>query len=87
MTPYEKIRGHKYKKEILSLGEQVLARGPGAIVNQLLQSWVTGLSLGRVTPSDEHLIDTAAAVMKGRGVHRLQDTARRKSKTMFLAQL
>ena len=39
MTPYEKIRGQK--KEILQLGEQVLARRPGANVNQLLQRWVT----------------------------------------------
>ena len=37
MTSYEKIRGQKYRKEILPLGEQVLARRPGANVNQLLQ--------------------------------------------------
>ena len=37
MTPYEKIRGQKYRQEILPLGEQVLARRPGANVNQLLQ--------------------------------------------------
>ena len=35
MTPYEKIRGQKYREEILPLGEQVLARRPGANVNQL----------------------------------------------------
>ena len=34
MTPYEKIRGQKYRKEILSLGEQVLARRPGARMNE-----------------------------------------------------
>ena len=60
MTPCEKIRGQKYRKEILPLGEQVLARRPGANVNQLLQPWVTGLWLGRDTLSDEHLIGTAA---------------------------
>ena len=43
MTRYEKIRGQKYRKEILPLGEQVLARRPGANVDQLLQPWVTGL--------------------------------------------
>ena len=43
MTPYEKIRGQKYRKEILPLGEQILARLPGANVNQLLPLWVTGL--------------------------------------------
>ena len=52
MTPYEKIRGQKYRTEILPLGEQVLARRPGANVNQLLQPWVTGLWLGRDTLSD-----------------------------------
>ena len=49
MTPYEKIRGQKCRKEILPLGGQVLARRPGANVNQLLQPWVTGLWLGRDT--------------------------------------
>ena len=49
MTPYDTIRGQKCRKEILPLGEQVLARRPGANVNQLLQPWVTGLWLGRDT--------------------------------------
>ena len=44
MTPHEKIHGQKYRKEILPLGEQVLARRPGASDNQLLHSWVTDLS-------------------------------------------
>ena len=34
MTPYEKIRGQKYRKEISPLGEQVLARPTGARVNE-----------------------------------------------------
>ena len=76
MTPYEKIRGQKYRKEILPLGEQVLARRPGANVNQLMQPWVTGLWLGRDTPSDEHLIGTAAGVTRSRAVRRLQEPAR-----------
>ena len=63
MTPYEKIHGQKYRKEILPLREQVLARRLGANVNQLMQPWVTGLWLGRDTLSDEHLIGTAAGVM------------------------
>ena len=33
MTPYDKIRGQKYRKEVLPLGEQVFARRPGANVN------------------------------------------------------
>ena len=37
MTPYGKIRGQKYREEIVPLGEQVLARRPGANVNRLLQ--------------------------------------------------
>ena len=76
MTPHEKIRGQKYRKEILLLGEQVPARRPGATVNQLLQPWVTGLWLGRDTLSDEHLIGTAAGVMRSRAVRRLQEPAR-----------
>ena len=76
MTPYDKIRGQKYRKEILPLGEQVLARHPGANVNQLMQPWVNGLCLGRDTLSDEHLIGTAAGVMRSRTVYRLQEPAR-----------
>ena len=74
MTPYEKIRGQKYGKETLPLGEQVLARRPGANVNQLLQPWVTGLWLGRDTLSDEYLV--GAGVMRSRAARRLQEPAR-----------
>ena len=77
MTPYEKIRGQKYRKDILPLGEQVRARRPGTNVNQLLQPWVTGLWFGRDTLGDEHLICTAAGVMRSRAVRRLQEPARR----------
>ena len=42
------------KKEILPLGEHVLARRPGANVNHLLEPWVTGLWLGRDTLSWNH---------------------------------
>ena len=76
MTPYEKIRGQKYRKEILPLVEQVLTRRRGANVNQLVQPWVTSLWLGRDTLSDEHLIGTAAGVMRSRAVRRLQEPAR-----------
>ena len=76
MAPYEKIRGQKYRKEILPLGEQVLARRPGANANQARQPWVTGLWLGRGALSDEHLIGTAAGVMRSKAVRRLQEPAR-----------
>ena len=76
MTPYEKSRGQKYRKEILPLGEQVVVRRPRAKVNQLLQSWVTGLWLGRDTLSDEHVRGTAAGVMRSLAVRRLQEPAR-----------
>ena len=65
-------KGH----EILPLGEQVLARRLGTNVNQLMQPWVTGLWLGRDTLSNEHLIGTAAGVMRSRAVHRLQEPGR-----------
>ena len=61
-TPYEKIRGQKIQKRDSSIGEQILARRPGANVNQLVQPWLTGLWLGRDTLSAEHLIGTAAGV-------------------------
>ena len=51
------------------------ARRPGANVNQLLKPWVTGLWLGRDTLSDEHLMGTAAGVMRSRAVRRFQEPA------------
>ena len=72
MTPYEKICGQKYKKEILPLGEQDLSRRPGANANQLLQPWVAGLWQGRDTLGGEHLTE----VMRSRAVRRLQEQAR-----------
>ena len=41
-----------------------------------LQPWVTGVWLGHDTLSDEHLIGTAAGVMRSRAVRRIQETAR-----------
>ena len=73
LTPYEKIRGQKYREEVLPLGKQVRARRPRASVNQLLQPWVTGLWLARDSLSDEHLGGTAAGVMRSRAVSRLQE--------------
>ena len=66
----------RHRKEILPLGEQVLARRPRASVNRFLQPWVTGLWLGRGTLSDEHLTGTAAGVMRSGAVRRLQEPAR-----------
>ena len=63
-------------RNTLPLGEEVVARRPGANVNQLMQPWVTGLWLGRDTLSDEHLTGTAAGVMRSRAVRRLQEPAR-----------
>ena len=76
MTPCEKSREQKDRKKILPLGEQVLARRPGANFNQLMQPWVTCLWLGRGTLSDEHLIGTAAGIMRSRAVRRLDEPAR-----------
>ena len=76
MTASEKISGQKCRKETLPLGEQVLARHPGANVNQLLQPWFTGFRLGRDTLTNKHLVGTAAGVMRSRAVRRLQEPAR-----------
>ena len=54
------------------MGEQVLARRPGASVNQLLQPWAPGLWVRRDTLGDEHLIGTPAGVMRSSAVRRLQ---------------
>ena len=57
-------------------GDQVLACRPGANVCRLLQPWVTGLWLGRDTPSDEHLTSTSAGVTRSRAPRRLQRTGK-----------
>ena len=50
------------QKQILPFGEQVLARRPGAYVNQLSEPWVIGPWLGRDTLSGEHLVGISAGV-------------------------
>ena len=64
------------EKRFFHWSEQVLARRPGATVNQLMLPCVTGLWLGLDTLSDEHLIGAAAGVMRSRAVRRLQEPAR-----------
>ena len=63
---------------------QVLARRPGVNVNQLMPPWVTRLWLGRDTLSDEHLIGTAAGVMRSRAVRRLQEPVHVFNKTQSI---
>ena len=65
MTLYEKIRGQKYRKEILPLG---LGANSAAMGNRPL--------VGRDTLSDEHLIGTATGAMRSRAQRRLQEPAR-----------
>ena len=76
MTPYEKFRGQKYRKDILPVGEQVFAHRPGVNVNHFLHPWVPRLWFGRDTLSDEHLIGTSAGVTRSRAARRLQEPAR-----------
>ena len=67
MTPYEKIRGQKYKKEILPLGRQILTRRQSA----------TSLWLDRDTLSDQDLVGRSAGVVRSRAIHRCKEPARR----------
>jgi hypothetical protein len=71
MTAYEKLKSQKYRREVLPIGENVLARRPGANVNKLLAPWVTGLWLGRDAMTDEHLIGTEGGIMRARAVRRM----------------
>ena len=69
----EKIRGQKYRKEILPLGER---SSPWSHCQPASAPKVTVLWLGRHTLSDEHLVGTAAGVTGSRAIRRLQEPTR-----------
>ena len=70
-TPYTKLRWRVYQQPLVTFGELVLARRPGAHL-QKAESWfVYGAWVGRDSRNDEHIILTKAGVLRSRAVRRL----------------
>ena len=58
-TAYEKLRGRKYKGEMLPFGCQVLHRVTGKPIGGVVAPrWLPGTWLGKTWSSDEHLVAT-----------------------------
>ena len=72
-TAYEKLRGRKYKGEMLPFGCQVLHRVTGKPIGGVVASrWLPGTWLGKTWSSDEHLVATETGkVVRARSVRRM----------------
>ena len=69
-TPHEELKLVQYTSPLLCIGENVLARRSGVPDNRLSSAWVLGIWLGRSTETNEHIVGTAAGVIKARTVKR-----------------
>ena len=56
--------------------EAVIARRPGAQVNQLEHQWLEGLWVGRDGSTDEHLIASGGGIVRCRAVKRMTEDRR-----------
>ena len=56
-TPYERIRGKKYKGEITEFGRKVYHRHPGKVQGGSMEArWEVGIYVGKKVRSDENII-------------------------------
>ena len=56
-TAYERIKGKKYRGEVIEFGRKIMYRIPGKTQGGLMEErWVQGLWLGKRTISDEHIV-------------------------------
>ena len=56
-TPYQRVRGKRYLGETFRFGEPVMFRASGKVQGGCMQPrWYSGLWVGKVVTSDEHLV-------------------------------
>jgi len=69
-TPYERMKGKRYKGEMLEFGQKILHRYPGKSEGGSMQHrWEEGIWLGKRTLSDEHIVASPSGkIMKARSV-------------------
>jgi len=70
LTPYEKVNMLKYQKPLVQIGEAVLCRRPGAVLNKLEMQWLEGVWLGKDAKTDEHFVGTAQGLCRARAIKR-----------------
>ena len=70
-TPYTRLRWRTYQQPLVSFGELVLARRPGAHLRKSESWFAYGAWVGRDARSGEHIILTKAGVLRSRAVRRL----------------
>ena len=78
-TAYERLRGKRYKGEIVEFGSIVRFRLPGILQSghgKLEPRWAEGLWLGKRWESDEHIIGTSDGIVKCRGIAQVPATER-----------
>ena len=78
-TPYERLRGKRYRGEVVEFGSIVHYRVSGALQpgrGKLEPRWREGVWLGKRWESDEHLISTPEGVMKCRAIAQVPQNKR-----------
>jgi hypothetical protein len=79
-TAYERLRGKRYKGEIVEFGAKIQYRIPGALQpghGKLEPRWADGIWLGKRFESDEHYVGTTAGgITKCRAISQVPATDR-----------
>ena len=75
-TPYERLRGKKYRGEMYEFGRWMMHRFPGKPEGGSMQPrWAEGVWLGKAVSSDEHVIGMAdGTIVKARSVTRKMES-------------
>ena len=76
LTPCENARMLRYQMPIVSVGEAVICKRPGAQVNMLELSWPDGIWLGRYARAYEHVIGAPTGVTRDRVIRRNMESMR-----------
>jgi len=69
-TAYERLKGKKYRGEMIEFGRKIFHRHPGRVEGGSMEPrWEEGIWLGKRVRSDEHIVAcTSGKVMKARSI-------------------
>lgn len=76
-TPYERMRGNRWRKSLPAFGEAVMWLLAGEKRSRLVNRWGDGIFFGLLEEGPELLAGTEPGVLKARSVKRLSDADRK----------
>ena len=75
-TAFGRLRGKEYKADIVEFGEQVWFKDPAKAHAKFDERWASGVWVGRVDRSDEHILLTANGAQRVRSIRRKEEMER-----------